>query len=150
MAAPATPETGSLPQEADVMQWGPVLLTNHRVRYESTTSGKYSYTSLALDRVDWVGLTREHQPAVLVLAALVAIVALYFLTNNEVTVAALGIVIALVILLAYFASRRVVLAIGGGHGRISVIIKGGDQERTKAKRFLDRVQEHSLRARRRI
>lgn len=151
MVAPATPGTVALPSETEIMQWGPVLLTNCRVRYESTTSGNHSYVSLALDRVDWVGLTREHKPGILVLAAVVAMGALYFgMGHDQLVITAIGIVIALLILLMYFASRTVVLAIGGGQGRISVTIKGGDQERATAKRFLDRVQEHSLRARRRM
>lgn len=115
-----------------------LTLTTHRVRFEGNRWGRGQVTSFMLESLTSCEITYATQPALLVIAALIAV---YFLSQaNEISAMALlgGLGVAGVFVAAYNFSRRQVVCLKSPSASIRVDTSGMSLE--VAKRFIDAAE----------
>jgi hypothetical protein len=89
-----------------------LTLTSHRVRYRVTRWGSTKVISIMLDQVASCGLVRASHPTLLIVAAICGVA--LFLADTETRGGFL--LIGILLVFAYFITRRTVLAIASsGH-----------------------------------
>jgi len=129
-----------IPGERIVMSFAKdiVILTNHRIRYDSTQFGSSKFVSVTLDSVASCSLVTKSLPILLLVAAVALIVPLYTGGHMMDTV-----VIAIVLVVAYFLTRFTVISIASkGGATIRVPTKG--MNRAVVAEFLETVEREKL------
>lgn len=123
-----------------ISTWQDITLTTHRL-WQITREG--SLTSFAIDAVQWVKLGRHHLPWLLWLAAVTAVLGIVALEHDRnITYGLFG--VALLLMLLYGTSRKVVLEIGAGGGKILVQVVGEGGNFDAALDFLYHVELRRL------
>jgi hypothetical protein len=117
-----------------------LILTNKRVRYNSTVWGSSCFVSITLHSVASCGFVTKSYPAILILAALSLIAA--FVQHGQSTT--LFVILAIAFIVAYVLTRRAVMAISSNGGEtILVPTKGMNQD--SLTKFIDALEKHKLR-----
>jgi len=119
-----------------------LTLTTHRVRDDQTASGSRQVISITLDAVSSCGIVSKSYPILLLLAVLSGGFGLLRLSKEEQSLTYAPILLALVLVLAYFLTRSVVLAISSPGQSISISAKGMEPDTLIA--FVDEVEQAKL------
>lgn len=126
-----------------ISTWRDITLTSHRVWQIAREGSSASLTSLPVEAVQWVRLGRHHLPWLLWLAALTAVLGIVALEyDRTITYGLFG--VALLLMLLYGTSRRLVLEIGAGGGTILVQVVGEGASFDAALDFLYQVEGRRL------
>jgi len=97
----------------------PLCLTTLRVRSNGRDWGKASIQQIFLEDVCFVGMTMVSTPLLLIAAVLSGVTGIIYLANQN-NGGSIGLFAGIVLLLAYFGSRRQVLTFASAGGRISL------------------------------
>jgi hypothetical protein len=126
-----------------VSTWRDITLTSHRVWQSAREGSPAALTSIPVDAVQWVRLGRHHLPWLLWLAAVTAVLGIAALEyDRTITYGLFG--VALLLMLLYGTSRRLVLEIGAGTGTIVVQVVGEGASVDAAVEFLYQVEDRRL------
>jgi hypothetical protein len=109
---------------------GELVLTTHRVRYDSKIMGKQTIVSMMLDEVCSCEMNYKSNAILVLLAGLSFLAGLYL--------PLVGIVIAFVLLAIYFITREQYLTISSAASAINVKVKGMKVELVKE--FIDALE----------
>jgi hypothetical protein len=128
-----------LPDERIVMSSNndSLVLTNYRIRYDSTEFGTSIFVGITLDSLASCGLLTKSTPVLLLLAGLAVIAA--FVANNNF----LLFVIAIGLGIAYFLLRRAVISIDSNGGQ-SIVVPTKGMNRTAIIAFLEAIEHEKL------
>ena len=97
----------------------PLCLTTLRVRSSGRDWGKANIQQIFLEDICFVGMTMLSTPLLLVAAVAASVAGFVYLANQNIG-GAVGLFSGLILLLAYFVSRRQVLTFASAGGRICV------------------------------
>ncbi|MDC0718574.1 hypothetical protein [Nannocystis bainbridge] len=126
-----------------VSTWRDITLTSHRVWQSAREGSSAALTSIPVAAVQWVRLGRHHLPWLLWLAAVTAVLGIAALEyDRTITYGLFG--VALLLMLLYGTSRRLVLEIGAGTGTIVVQVVGEGASVDAAVEFLYQVEDRRL------
>jgi hypothetical protein len=126
-----------------ISTWRDITLTSHRVWQIAREGSSAALTSMPIDAVQWVRLGRHHLPWLLWLAAVTAVLGIAALEyDRTITYGLFG--VALLLMLLYGTSRRLVLEIGSGSGTIVVQVVGEGASFDAALEFLYQVEGRRL------
>lgn len=115
------------------------VLTSHRVRLEAQTTGLSKVTSIMLEELSACEITTVSKPWLLVAALVVFILGLvYGNSSREPTGIIGGIVVAVLLVAAYFGSRQGVISLRSSGGAINASTTGLTLEASKS--FIDAVE----------
>lgn len=119
---------------------GGVSLSTHRVRYESKRPGEASFKSIMLDQVSSCSINYTSYPILLILAILFVLggAILYSLMHKP-NGLAIGIVIAVIFIIAYFMTRKQVISIASPGDTIKYQMSKLSLE--KGKEFIDELEK---------
>ncbi len=99
-----------------------LTLTNYRVRFDQAATGASNYISICLDCVASCGLVTRSRPLLLIIAAIIGIIGIAQ-NNNDLKVG--SIIAAMILIGAYFITRKAVIAISSSGGeQIMAPVKG--------------------------
>lgn len=126
-----------------ICTWRDITLTTHRVWQIAREGSSAALTSLPVEALQWVRLGRNHLPWLLWLAALTAVLGIVALEYDRyITYGLFG--VALLLMLLYGTTRRLVLEIGAGTGTIIVQVVGEGASFDTALEFLYQVEGRRL------
>lgn len=126
-----------------ISTWRDITLTSHRVWQVAREGSSAALTSIPVDAVQWVRLGRHHLPWLLWLAAVTAVLGIGALEyDRTITYGLFG--VALLLMLLYGTTRRLVLEIGAGTGKILVQVVGEGASFDAALEFLYQVEGRRL------
>jgi hypothetical protein len=110
-----------------------LILTSHRVRYQSEAMGNAEIRSIMLEELASCAMVRGSNIILLILAGVCLLGGVVVAANGPRNEGALivGILLALVLVIAYFASRRQVLALASAGTTITVNTQGMKLEAVK-------------------
>jgi hypothetical protein len=99
-----------------------LVLTTHRVRFETQSTGFASIKSIMLEEVASCMMIRTSQPVLLVFAALFGLagITVPFIARGLNAALPLGVAVALIFVALYFASRRQFLSVASAGTTIRV------------------------------
>lgn len=102
-----------------------LVLTTHRVRFETQSMGFASIKSIMLEEVASCVMTRTSQPILLVFAALFGLIGIIgpFIARGINAALPAGVAVALIFVALYFASRRQFLSVASAGTTIRVSTK---------------------------
>jgi hypothetical protein len=117
-----------------------LILTTHRVRYQAETFGNAVIRSIMLEELASCALVRSSNTIFLVLAGICFVLGLLVAAGGRRMEGALviGVILAVVFVIAYFASRRQVLALASAGTTIMVNTQGMKLE--VAQQFIERTE----------
>jgi hypothetical protein len=117
-----------------------LILTTHRVRFQVETFGNAVIKSIMLDELASCAMVQNSNVLLLILAGACFVLGLLVSIGGRGNEGALlvGIVLAVVFVIAYFASRRQVLALASAGTTISVNTQGMKLE--TAKQFIEQTE----------
>ena len=117
-----------------------LILTTHRVRYQVEAFGNAAIRSIMLEELASCALVRSSNIILLVLAGICFVLGLLVAAGGRRMEGALviGVILAVVFVIAYFASRRQVLALASAGTTIMVSTQGMKLE--VAKQFIERTE----------
>jgi len=117
-----------------------LILTTHRIRSEDEAVGNAQIKSIMLEELASCAIVQSSNNMLLVLAALCLFIGFVIIASSRggAEPLVLGFVIALVLVLAYFASRQQVLALASAGTTIRTNTKG--MKLQAVKQFMDRVE----------
>ena len=100
---------------------GGLILTTHRVRYEEQGGGGGTFISIMLDEIASCTVIRVQHPILLVIAAISVLLGVaIWIVDSRPDGAVVGIIIGLVLIGIYFATRQQVLALASAGATIRV------------------------------
>ena len=126
--------------ERELQSWRSLSLTSHRVIHLDARNGRARSTSIPLVHVQWTQVTRIHSPLLLALIVFSGILGFVALLNDAMLPTIATILAALVLGVAYMRTRRVLVALASGGGRIELVIAAGKDVQQQARDFLDAVE----------
>ncbi|MCY1057098.1 hypothetical protein [Nannocystis sp. SCPEA4] len=122
-----------------ISTWRDITLTSHRIWQDAREGSSAALTSMPVDAVQWVRLGRHHLPWLLWLAAVTAVLGIAALEyDRTITYGLFG--VALLLMLLYGTTRRLVLEIGAGTGKLVVQVVGEGASFDAALEFLYQVE----------
>jgi hypothetical protein len=117
-----------------------VVLTTHRVRHHAEAIGNAEVTSIMLEKIASCRVVRTSHPVLLVLAALcLAVGVIVGVGGREEVGLIAGVCLALIFVIAYFASRHQVLALASDGGAAIVVPTKGMKVQD-AVNFIDQTE----------
>jgi len=119
-----------------------LLLTNKRVRYNSSQTGASLFLSITLDSVASCGLVTRSYTLLLVLAAAAGIGA-YTQRADSQTMAILF-AVALILVLSYYSTRGAVISVASNGGQ-TILVPAKGMSRSSIIDFLDALELEKLR-----
>ena len=126
-----------------ISTWRDITLTSHRVWQVVREGSTAALTSIPVDAVQWVRLGRHHLPWLLWLAAVTAVLGFVALEyDRNITYGLFG--VALLLMLLYGTTRRLVLEVGSGAATIIVQVVGDAASFDTALEFLYQVEARRL------
>lgn len=117
-----------------------LILTTHRIRYQTEAMGSTEIRSIMLDEVASCAMIRSSNLILLILAGVCLIVGVLVAASGTRNEGALiiGVVLAIILVVAYFASRRQVLAFASAGTTITVNAQGMKPEAVK--QFIEQTE----------
>jgi hypothetical protein len=117
-----------------------LTLTNYRVRFDQAARGASNYITICLDSVASCGLVTKSRPLLLVLAAIIVIGGV---AQNDSGLKVMSILAAIILVGAFFVTRKAVIAISSNGGeQIIVPVKGMSRDEIIA--FLEMLDDARL------
>ena len=124
-----------------------VILTTHRIRYQIKRVGYMHITSILLDQLASIQVTQTSNPVLLVLAFIAFIGGLFGALlsrggeDSNIAIVALvaGIVVALLLVIVYYLSRREVLVLTAPNATIKIGLRRVGAQFTQ--KFIDVVED---------
>ncbi len=123
---------------------GSLILTTHRVRYETQGVGNGELISILLEELASCAMIRASSPILLVIAAIAFVLGLVgsmvgngFGNNSGAVI--IGTIVAILFVLFYFATRRQVLSLASAGATIQVNVVGMKMEMVKE--FIEQAEE---------
>jgi hypothetical protein len=143
MNANASHQFPRCPGESTVLEAfnGTLVLTTHRVRLDNRSSGESQLISMTLDAVASSGVVTRSSPWLLVLALAFGVAAIIGAKEGG-TIAPVLFFTGALCVVAYFATRRAILAISSAGETIAVPIRGAALERLVA--FVNALEQAKL------
>lgn len=124
-----------------ISAWRDITLTSHRI-WQVAREGA-ALTSMPVEAIQWVRLGRHHLPWLLWLAAATAVLGIAALEyDRTITFGLFG--VALLLMLLYGTSRRLMLEVGSGAATIVVQVHGEGASFDAALEFLHQVEARRL------
>jgi hypothetical protein len=117
-----------------------LTLTTLRVTLDQASAGASRYISIPLDGVSSCGLVTRSFPILLLLAVLAAVGG-FVLKQKEATVG--GLVVGVILVIAYFVTRVAVINISPNGGE-SIVVPAKGMARDKVLEFLRAVEDAKL------
>ena len=117
-----------------------LTLTSHRVRYESDAMGSEEIKSIMLDELASCAMTQTSNVILLVLALLVFLSGLFVSVSEARQEGALiiGVIFAVVLVIAFFVTRRQVLSLASAGTTITLNTQGTKLDTLKE--FIERAE----------
>jgi hypothetical protein len=131
--------------ERELRSWRSLTLTTHRVIHLESWPGFEGSTSILLSHLQWTRIARSSRPLYVVIAGLLVLFGVYARGARAEEVAVFSFVAAVVMGLAYLATRRGVLVLASGDGRVTLPIDSSAQGRQQARDFLDTIEDAAAR-----
>lgn len=103
---------------------GELRVTTHRVRYLLKRTGSTRFVSMMLDAITSCEVTHTSFPALIVIAVLVFLAGIAMNTSRDSTPSVIGAVLAGIVIVVYFATRRQVVRISSPSAHIDVLLIG--------------------------
>ena len=114
-------------------------LTTHRFRFQTKNGGKSYVASIMLEELCSCELTHKSSPLLLVLSLIFLIAGMVIgSTTEESAVTYIGIILAVIFLIAFFFSRRGVISLASASKTINLKTSGMSLE--KMTHFIDEVE----------
>ena len=119
---------------------GSLILTTHRVRYETQAMGSGEIISILLEELASCAMVRASQPVLLILAAIAFVLgAVGNLLGGGLGSLTIGVIVAFLFVIFYFGSRRQVLSLASAGATIQVSVVGWEMEMVKD--FIEQAEE---------
>jgi hypothetical protein len=117
-----------------------LILTTHRVRYQFEAMGNAEMRSIMLEELASCAMVRNSNIIFLVLAGICLVLGIFFAAGGRDSQGAMiiGVLLAIVFVIAYFALRRQVLALASAGTTISVNVRGMKLE--TAMQFIEQTE----------
>ena len=124
----------SIRDEREIMSSGndALVLTTHRVRYKTKALGAANFISVMLDQIASVSVGYRSQPLLILIAIVLVGLGLAFGSTL------LGILVAVVPVVAFFVTRRLTMVLATGGDNLALQLKGMPIE--NAIEFVDAVE----------
>ena len=116
-----------------------LILTSKRVRYRSTLWGRSDLVSITLDSVASCGLTTRSYPIALIIAAALLVIA--FIERND--AATYLVLLSVILVVAYFLTRRAVLSISSNGGQ-AILVPTKGMSPDSITKFIDALEKQKL------
>ena len=124
-----------------------IILTTHRIR--STNSLKWGHketTSIMLDKISSIKATYNSYPLLFIIGAIIGLVGLFPGAKNYFTYGStFAIVLGVILISAYFATRRHVCVIASSGGA-RIVFETANMGRDGVLSFIDRIEEAKYRS----
>lgn len=127
--------------EREIQSWRSLTLTSHRVIRLDARQGFESSASIPLAHVQWTRIEHSHRPILLTLAALCGFLGVLAFDQDQSQVGVFSLIAGVVLLAMYLSSRRVLLEVSSGGGRIELPMTANRDVQQQARNFLDAVEE---------
>lgn len=127
--------------ERELRSWRSLTLTTHRIIHLESWLGFEGSTSILLSHLQWTRIARSSRPLYLVIAGLLVLLGVYARGGRVEELAVFSFVAAAVMGLLYLGTRRGVLVVASGDGRIELPIDPSEQGRQQARDFLDTIED---------
>ena len=117
-----------------------LILSTHRIRYETEAMGSAEIKSIMLEELASVAMVRSSNVILLILAAISLIGGVLVAASGRSNEGALiiGVIVAIVLAVLYFASRRQVLSLASAGATITVNTQG--MKLDVVKEFIERTE----------
>lgn len=127
--------------ERELRSWRSLTLTTHRIIHLESWLGFEGSTSILLSHLQWTRIARSSRPLYLVIAGALVLMGIYARGARQEEVAVAAFVAAAVMGLVYLGTRRGMLVLAAGDGRIELPVGPSEQGRQQARDFLDSVED---------
>ena len=127
--------------ERELQSWRSLTLTTHRVIHFDARHGLDGSTSIPLPHIQWTRIARSHQPRLVILAGLLAVACLLALWQGAGDMGGILLALAGAAGVAYLSTRRAVLVLASGGGRIELLVDPSEEGRRQARDFLDTIED---------
>ncbi len=125
--------------ESELQSLGSLTLTTHRVIHQQSQNGVESSTSILLQHVQYTRVARSHRPLWLVMSGGMLALGLLSTATGAKPLFPGFLVAAVVFALIYAVTRRAVLSVASGGGRIELGVDPGRASRERVRDFLDAI-----------
>lgn len=126
-----------------ISTWQDLTLTTYSLWQRPREGTTAAFTAIPIDAVQWMKLGRHHLPWLLWLAVVTGVLGIVALEHDRnITYGLFG--VALLLVLLYGTSRKIVLEIGAGTGRVVVQVLGETGNFDAALKFLHDVELRRL------
>lgn len=115
-----------------------LILTTHRVRYDSQRMGGGEIISIMLEEIASCGMIRRSKPVLLVLAGALLLFSLYLCNEYQQSLGYFGLMITTILVVAYFVTRRQVMELASAGAAIR--INAGSMSIPALRDFLDKTE----------
>jgi hypothetical protein len=115
-----------------------LTVTTHRVRFADNRGGSARIASIMLDAVSSCEITHSSNRALLLLAVVALLGGFALNSPRDSTPVAIGAVVAVILVAAYFATRKQVLRVASPSSNIDVLLVGMSIE--KATEIVDTIE----------
>ena len=115
-----------LPNEQVLLESGgkTLILTTHRVRYDSQRMGGGEIISIMLDELASCAMIRRSKPVLLIFAGMLLLISLYFYNQYQQSLGTFGFLLVAVLIVMYFVTRRQVIELDSAGASIRVNTSG--------------------------
>lgn len=117
------------------LEKSPLVLTNQRVKYEVVSQSSSIYESIPIDKISICKSYTLAYPILLILAA-IAFLTVFMASNGG--EAAGSIIAAILLVLAYFGSKKALIEIFSDSGK-SIALPANDLKHDEIRKFLEAV-----------
>jgi hypothetical protein len=117
---------------------GKLVLTSRRVSFEASAAGMAEFTSIMLEELASCQITHTSKPILLVLAVLSVLGGAYFNTSRDSTALVIGVIAAVLFVIAYFVTRTQVISLASAGATIHAGTQGMSMD--TARQFIDKAE----------
>lgn len=116
-----------------------LILTTHRVRYDSQRMGGGEIISIMLDELASCAMIRRSKPILLILAGAFLLISLYLYSQYQQGLASFGLLVTAALVVSYFVTRRQIIELASAGASIRVNTSGMSIPAVRG--FIDTAEE---------